>query len=447
MPAPSGDGPTPRSSRLTGHPPPTRRRTTLRRNTALRAESPPPPARRPCRPCRSAASAGFRRFRSLPAAPAAPGAPGLGLFRRASALPVASDAPTAPGAPPAGRRSRWLVPLAIAVAAVICLIAAFGAGSRAHAELTRKPTAAELSAAAALGVASRWQRWPAGQIFPAAAVLHDGPAEPRNGASGPGSRPATGARRPWTPRWPRSPGVTAAGRRCGPATWISLGGVVYTLGVLAFPEPARGGRVLQPLFGRPDPGPRPACAGAAGYPGGGLHRCGPAGGLGQPGRSLRGAHGGGLRGRPASRRDRRTAAVRVRPGHPARDRDRHAAGPAGTVRVRDARNGHADPRAAGGPRPPQARGPPGARARRPRRRTRCARLTRHGSRARRRGHARAAGPGSPFQCAGDPSRVACRVIAASAVASAVLRSAGVAPGVRSAEQAQLRAVGATAAWQ
>ena len=57
--------------------------------------------------------------------------------------------------------------LAVGIVAIILLVAAAGAADRARAELTRKPTAAELSAAAAFGEASRWQRWPAGQIFPA----------------------------------------------------------------------------------------------------------------------------------------------------------------------------------------------------------------------------------------------------------------------------------------
>lgn len=57
--------------------------------------------------------------------------------------------------------------IACAATATIGLAVAVVAGVRAHAELVRKPTPAELSAAAATGVAQRWERVPAGQIFPA----------------------------------------------------------------------------------------------------------------------------------------------------------------------------------------------------------------------------------------------------------------------------------------
>jgi len=57
--------------------------------------------------------------------------------------------------------------IACAVAAPLGLAVAVVAGGRAHAELVRKPTALEISAAAATGVAQRWEREPAGQLFPA----------------------------------------------------------------------------------------------------------------------------------------------------------------------------------------------------------------------------------------------------------------------------------------
>jgi hypothetical protein len=126
--------------------------------------------------------------------------------------------------------------LAVTVLAVICLIAAFGTGSRAHAELTRKPTSAELSAAAALGVASRWQRWTAGQIFPAELpyttdLLNDETARRAGIAPGYGCAAAVDtALAALTRRY----GCRAALR----ASYLDqLGGAVYTLGVLAFPSP------------------------------------------------------------------------------------------------------------------------------------------------------------------------------------------------------------------
>ena len=203
--------------------------------------------------------------------------------------------------------------LAIAVVAVICLIAAFSAGSRAHAELTRKPTAAELSAAAALGVASRWQRWTAGPDLPGAAVLHDGPAQLRKRRSEPGSRPATAVRRPSTAGWPRLArryGCRAALR----ASYVDqLGGVVYTLGVLAFPSP----RAAGPSISHYQAGQSPVSGlRALALPGTGAAAfTDPArqAASAQHGRPLRGAHGRGLRGRPGRRRDRRAPGVRFAP--------------------------------------------------------------------------------------------------------------------------------------
>ena len=133
-----------------------------------------------------------------------------------------------------GHRHLWVAPL-IAIVAVLCLLAAFGTGSRAHAELTRKPTPAELSAAAALGVASRWQRWPAGQIFPAQLsyttdLLNQETAQRDGIAPGDG---CTAALDNAQAAVARQFGCRAALR----ATYVDqLGGIVYTLGVLAFPS-------------------------------------------------------------------------------------------------------------------------------------------------------------------------------------------------------------------
>src|ERR1700685_1733044 len=55
----------------------------------------------------------------------------------------------------------------IAAGALCCRGRGVTAESSAHAALTRPPTAAERSAAAAAEVAGRWRAWPAGRIFPA----------------------------------------------------------------------------------------------------------------------------------------------------------------------------------------------------------------------------------------------------------------------------------------
>ena len=137
---------------------------------------------------------------------------------------------------PAGRRRHWAVTLAVGIAAIILLVAAVGAADRAHAELTRKPTAAELSAAAAFGEASRWQRRPAGQIFPAGLPyrtdLRNGETARRAGiAPGYGCAAAVDAA---LGALTRRYGCRAALR----ASYLDQpGGVVYTLGVLAFAGP------------------------------------------------------------------------------------------------------------------------------------------------------------------------------------------------------------------
>jgi len=77
-------------------------------------------------------------------------------------------APGVPGhSPPTRSRRRPLRALAAFLAAICCLALAIALGTAAHAELARKPTSAELSAAAAAAVTSRWRSWPSGRIFPA----------------------------------------------------------------------------------------------------------------------------------------------------------------------------------------------------------------------------------------------------------------------------------------
>jgi hypothetical protein len=135
-----------------------------------------------------------------------------------------------------GSRRRLAVTLVVAVAAVICLVAGVIAGSRAYTEVTRKPTQAELSAASAEGVASRWERVPAGQIFPVSLgyetdLLTQETAQRIGIAPGHGCAPALDA------------AIAALAGRYGcraglRATYLDqLGGVTYTLGVLAFPDP------------------------------------------------------------------------------------------------------------------------------------------------------------------------------------------------------------------
>jgi hypothetical protein len=88
----------------------------------------------------------------------APPVPGAGSTRMPDAPP-----PTVPG-PPRPRRSGLV---ALVVLIVVGLVGVLGGGAALGRELTRKATKAEQAAALATEIASRWQRLPAGKIFPA----------------------------------------------------------------------------------------------------------------------------------------------------------------------------------------------------------------------------------------------------------------------------------------
>lgn len=123
--------------------------------------------------------------------------------------------------------------MAAVAAACCCLAIAIVAGTAAHAQLTRKPTAAERSAAAAAAVAGRWRSWPAGRIFPATLGYGTGLLT-REKARRVGIEAAAGCetamQHGFAVRAVRD-GCRAALR----ATYSGeLEGVVYTIGVLAF---------------------------------------------------------------------------------------------------------------------------------------------------------------------------------------------------------------------
>src|SRR5260370_39137581 len=94
--------------------------------------------------------------------------------------------------PPTGVRRRPLRALVAILAAVCCLAVAIGAGTAAHAELARKPTPAELSAAAAAAVAGRPGALAAAGVAPAGVLSRTQPpgalARRRGGRSGPAPR-------------------------------------------------------------------------------------------------------------------------------------------------------------------------------------------------------------------------------------------------------------------
>jgi hypothetical protein len=125
-----------------------------------------------------------------------------------------------------------------ALAGICCLAVALVAGRAAIAAKTRPPTPAERAAAAAAAVARRWRSWPAGRIFPAElgyTTTLNGHETARRVAISPDDR--CGAALDAALAGPARRQRCRAGIR---ASYVDeLDGVVYTTGVLAFPDPAR----------------------------------------------------------------------------------------------------------------------------------------------------------------------------------------------------------------
>jgi hypothetical protein len=126
----------------------------------------------------------------------------------------------------------------VALAGAACLVTLVVAGSRARAEQTRPPTAAERAAAASAAVAGRWRTWRAGRIFPAT-LGYVTDLRTHEMAQRVGISPADGCAAALA-------GVLAAvaqrdGCRAGlRATYLDgLQGVVYTAGVFAFGSAGR----------------------------------------------------------------------------------------------------------------------------------------------------------------------------------------------------------------
>lgn len=126
---------------------------------------------------------------------------------------------------------------ACATVATAGLAVAILAAGRAHAEQVREPTPAELSAAAAVGVAQRWERTPAGKIFPAS-IGYSTDLMTKETASRVAINPqdACASAVDGTLRALAAHDGCVAGLRADYAD--QLRGSVYTLGVLAFGSPA-----------------------------------------------------------------------------------------------------------------------------------------------------------------------------------------------------------------
>ncbi|HEX6449557.1 MAG TPA: S8 family serine peptidase [Trebonia sp.] len=126
---------------------------------------------------------------------------------------------------------------------VCAAIAALGLGAggfggiKARSLATRKPTAVELSAAGAIGAAQRWEREPAAEIFPAS-FGYTTDLQTKETAT----RLAIGAGRDCAAAIDGTLSRLASQDGCAAgirATYAdALGGTVYTVGVLAFPDAA-----------------------------------------------------------------------------------------------------------------------------------------------------------------------------------------------------------------
>jgi hypothetical protein len=137
------------------------------------------------------------------------------------------------------RRGRRPVVL-LSLAAMACLVVAVAAGTAAHADLARKPTASQRAAAAAEAVADRWRSMPAGRIFPAT-LSYSTSLLTTETANRVGIAPQASCAEAIDPALAR----IAARDHCKAAvraTYLDeLQGVVYTIGVLAFPSPRAAG--------------------------------------------------------------------------------------------------------------------------------------------------------------------------------------------------------------
>ena len=153
---------------------------------------------------------------------------------------------------PAGRRRHWAVTLAVGIAAIIFLVAAVGAGRPGARRTDQEADRGGTIRRGRFGEASRWQRWPAGQIFPAGLpyttnLLTDETARRAGIAPGYGCAAAVDAA---LAALTRRYGCRAALR----ASYLDQpGGVVCTLGVLAFPDP----RAAAKFFGHYSAGRSP----------------------------------------------------------------------------------------------------------------------------------------------------------------------------------------------
>lgn len=121
------------------------------------------------------------------------------------------------------------------MAAALCLAIAIVAGLTARAEATRAPTAAERAAAEATAVAQRWRTWSAGRIFPASLSYTTSLLTTETA-----TRVVIATRTSCADALDPSLAALTASGRCQAglrAAYLDQPqGIVYTVGVLAFPS-------------------------------------------------------------------------------------------------------------------------------------------------------------------------------------------------------------------
>lgn len=135
-----------------------------------------------------------------------------------------------PTAPPRRRRA-----VKLALAAVCLLIVAAAAGLAALRAETRGPTAADRAAAAARAVASRWRDWPAGRIFPPH-LGYSTDLLTRETADRIGIGRTDDCRSAIAPALSRAAAASGCVAGLRASYDDRLRGIVYTVGVLAFPD-------------------------------------------------------------------------------------------------------------------------------------------------------------------------------------------------------------------
>ncbi len=166
-----------------------------------------------------------------------PGPPESALPESESAVPAGTTAP---------RRRRRGGLVAVIALIVLGLVGVLGGGAALGKELTRKATKAEQAAALAAEIASRWQRLPAGKIFPATVTYFNAEGDHATAALA-GIVPETSCRQALEPSaFQRMHALSCAAMLR--ATYLDAAGTqAATVGIAVMASPAAAQRVQSGL--------------------------------------------------------------------------------------------------------------------------------------------------------------------------------------------------------